>query len=339
MTLKEQNVLRLLNASDTETIELGWELLHSIDALAPLRNRIVPDKTTLAYLETQFFGFNPPPLPEGKWLLFVHELSVHQRDVSFFCLGQFYMLQTDFEVALALRYTINLLVLDLKYIRPTSVWPPLFRLTRLEKLSWENGELSSLPEGINNLTELRSVCFSNNQLHSLPDTFWTLDQLQTLKLDQNQLSALPTALGQLTQLVALELYDNQLQELPDIFAQLPLLEILSVNGNFLAELPLSLFECRALSMFSANHNYLTTLPPTLGQLQQLQSLRLDHNQLQALPDSIGQLTQLQQLYLQENPLPTLPKTLFALKNLDVVEADEQHEAFLKQWSDRYNENF
>jgi hypothetical protein len=95
-------------------------------------------------------------------------------------------------------------------------------LTNLRQLNLSHNQLTSIPDGIDNLVHLVYVSFSHNQLTELPDEIGRLTNLTTLAVTDNQLTQIPDAIGDIDNLTNLFLSKNQLTTLPEALKDLPL---------------------------------------------------------------------------------------------------------------------
>ena len=152
----------------------------------------------------------------------------------------------------------------------------LLYLPNLKELWLNDYDLTSLPEGIENLTNLWGLYLQTNKLTSLKGTE-NLTNLKELYLNNNELTSLPEGIDKLTNLKRLYLRNNELTSLEGIDKLTNLKEL------------------------HLRNNELTTLKG-IDKLTNLVWLRLGGNQLESLPEGIGNLTNLKELYLQDNPI-------------------------------------
>ncbi|HEY7770984.1 MAG TPA: COR domain-containing protein [Longimicrobium sp.] len=111
-------------------------------------------------------------------------------------------------------------------------------LTALETLSINSvrsesaqGQLTRLPDEIENLTELRVLDLAGNSLQQLPESIGKLLRLQVLTLSDNDLTAIPATLGNLSELRQLSLDSNRLTHVPSSLAKLGRLQQLWLESN------------------------------------------------------------------------------------------------------------
>lgn len=222
------------------------------------------------------------------------------------------------------------------------------RLNKLEELSAESNQLSSLPTrgGHNGLGSLKVLRLDRNRLTELPcELLGFMSGLMRLELRGNRLTGLPESIGQLARLELLEVSGNPLTSLPRTLSQLAGLQTLLLNGVWLealprdfgagglsrclkrlelsrgqlGELPDSIGELEELESLDVNGNRIACLPESFSRLRKLQRCNLSANRLTMLPEAFGELASLQDLILNENSLRSLPETFGQLSALRGVE--------------------
>ena len=189
--------------------------------------------------------------------------------------------------------------------------------TTLLLLSGKN--LTSLPQGIENLTNLGTLDLSDNNLTSLSGEIGNLTKLDYLDLYKNRLEKLPIQIENLKNLQILKLSYNSLNSLPTQIENLKKLQILNLSNNSLNFLPTQIGDLTNLTNLNLSGNQLTTLPPTIEKLSNLKELNLSDNQLATIPENIEKLLNLERLNLVHNnishPLPS------KIGNLTLVHMD------------------
>ncbi len=184
-------------------------------------------------------------------------------------------------------YLTRSIILDLNFMRLTSLPPCLSNFRHLKTLDCAHNELASLPDGMTALTELNC---SDNQLISLPIG---MTALTTLDCRDNQLTSLPVGMTALTEL---NCRDNQLISLP---IGMTALTTLDCRDNQLTSLPVGM---TALTELNCSSNQLTSLPVGMTALTEL---HCSENRLLSLPDGMTALTYLD---CSDNQLTARPES-------------------------------
>ena len=144
-------------------------------------------------------------------------------------------------------YLTRSIILDLNFMRLTSLPPCLSNFRHLKTLDCAHNELASLPDGMTALTELNC---RDNQLISLPIG---MTALTTLDCRDNQLTSLPVGMTALTELHCSE---NRLLSLPDGMTALTYLDC---SDNQLTARP----ESSRLTIFNDLNNRYNTIAAAL----------------------------------------------------------------------------
>lgn len=68
----KEKLLQLFRSGNKDNIELGIQLLDSVEELAPLKEQLLPTPQERLLLDEQFFGrrWQEPPMERGIWLFF-----------------------------------------------------------------------------------------------------------------------------------------------------------------------------------------------------------------------------------------------------------------------------
>ena len=244
--MKERNqLLQLFRSMELPNIQLGLQLLESVEELAPLQQELLPSPKERAILEEQFFGrrWREPPMKDGLWLFFLTEIEVKQRNVFFTCQDKRYFIQNDLDFSLVLRYAYNLRKLELHHCHQENILELLVTYQPpLKRLLLDNLGIQQIPTTIDRLTSLEALSISGNQLTTLPVSLFALKQLQFLSLDRNALSYLSPKIKAFEQLLRLSLNGNQLETLPATLGELSQLKEVHVLNNPFPVLPACLQE-------------------------------------------------------------------------------------------------
>ncbi|GLJ53813.1 hypothetical protein SUGI_1148590 [Cryptomeria japonica] len=218
-------------------------------------------------------------------------------------------------------------------------------LTALERLSMDNCDLESLPQGFGKLKKLKYLSVQHcTNLTSLPGELGLLSSMISLRLngctlleklpvDLGELSAieelsmgecrnlreLPQGFGGLSSLHKLDLTGCiSLQRLPESFGKLPIQSLNLQSLTNLDELPESTGNMPCLTQLKLiSCNALTTLPNSFVQLSCLETLEIeDCHKLVALPRDFGQLSSLKEMTVRRcSKLEELPDGFQALPAL------------------------
>ena len=110
-------------------------------------------------------------------------------------------------------------------------------MNKIEVLSLNHNQLTTLPESIGNLSNLVGLAAENNQLTSLPESLWKLSNLTELHCNNNLIKNLPESIGKLENLQRLQISSNKLFSLPESIGTLSHLEYMDVSRNQMTYLP------------------------------------------------------------------------------------------------------
>ena len=115
-------------------------------------------------------------------------------------------------------------------------------ILRIEKIEWDNKNISTIPHTIGFLDSLNWLELENNIIDTIPGNISQLSKLEYFQAYSNGLKSLPEGLGQLANLKQLLIQDNLLDTLSFDFSKLTSLSEFWVEDNNLTSLPPSLCE-------------------------------------------------------------------------------------------------
>ena len=181
----------------------------------------------------------------------------------------------------------------------------VFVMTRLTKLNWTNGLLTTVDRRIGYLSSLTTLKLDSNRITEIPPAIAYLRRLQVLSLTENRISSLEgldwDALANLKELF---LDGNQITAIPVQFYRLQKLRFVYLHNN-LIEGPIhaSISKLSKLKRLNLEENKVSSLPDSIGALVDLVELCVGYNQLTTLPHSLKQLVTLTRLETQNNAFP------------------------------------
>uniref|UniRef100_A0A3Q2CNU6 non-specific serine/threonine protein kinase n=1 Tax=Cyprinodon variegatus TaxID=28743 RepID=A0A3Q2CNU6_CYPVA len=160
---------------------------------------------------------------------------------------------------------------------------------RLQVVTLSHNQLKSLPTGLLHLTRLQKLSAANNQLTTLFDipsnVNWIgLRKLEVLDVSGNSLTSLHTSVMHcLKSLRCLDVSRNRLRAFPDPWA-CPL-RICKASSNIIENLPntISIFWRTQLQEVDFSDNCLKELPSYIFELEAIMSLKLCGNLIETLP--------------------------------------------------------
>ena len=115
-------------------------------------------------------------------------------------------------------------------------------ILRIEKIEWDEKNISTIPHTIGFLDSLNWLELENNIIDTIPGNISQLSKLEYFQAYSNGLKSLPEGLGQLANLKELHIQDNLLDTLAFDFSKLTSLSEFWVEDNNLTSLPPSLCE-------------------------------------------------------------------------------------------------
>ena len=146
---------------------------------------------------------------------------------SFKPIGEWYGVTTDDDGRVtALHLSTNRLSGELP--------PELGNLTKLQRLSLSQNQLSGIPPELGNLANLKQLDLVKSELSEIPPELGNLVNLKHLYIQENELSEIPPELGNLANLESLQLQENQLREIPPELGNLANLESLQLQEKSVA---------------------------------------------------------------------------------------------------------
>ncbi len=113
-------------------------------------------------------------------------------------------------------------------------------ILRINKLEWNNQNISIIPDQIGFLDSLNWLELENNKIDTIPGTISMLSKLEIFQIYSNELKYLPEGISHLRSLKELHIHDNLLDTLSFNFENLILLKEFWIENNNLTSLPSSL---------------------------------------------------------------------------------------------------
>ncbi|KAJ0272063.1 hypothetical protein Brms1b_011036 [Colletotrichum noveboracense] len=183
--------------------------------------------------------------------------------------------------------------------------PSFSKLENLEIFDLHGNEVSSLPDGIENLSRLRILNLSSNSFESLPFTSLSKLPLTELLAQKNKLSGtlIEAGVQALSNLQMLDLSSNQLTYLvsPGATISLPSVHQLVLSMNRLKELP-DVSSWISLLTLTANENAIPEFPTGFTKLEKLRNVDFSANDIRVVPPEISRMDNLTMIRLSGNPL-------------------------------------
>lgn len=191
---EKENVFRLLQSGQSESIELGFEIAKSLGIL--IQDFITDTEIIYDWIMTE--------VDYQAW-----EMSLTDR--------------------FRITYSTHLVSLSSLFIY--DIPGEIRHMTQLTELHLSDNYIKNLPLEIGALINLKIISLARNQLTSLPSTFFRLNQLELVNLEGNKLQKIPTEIGNMQSLQILNLQNNQLSCLPEEIRELTNLSMLELSGN------------------------------------------------------------------------------------------------------------
>ncbi|KAH8649025.1 hypothetical protein BX600DRAFT_554602 [Xylariales sp. PMI_506] len=176
-------------------------------------------------------------------------------------------------------------------------------LENLEILDLRGNEISSLPDGFENLSRLRILNVSENALESLPLHALSRMPLTELYAHKNKLAGtlIDVEIDTLSHLQTLDISANQLTSLSSGVVALPSLLQFTVSMNRLKLLP-DISSWKSLLTLIAEENNLAAIPDGFTSLQNLKHADFTSNDIKVIPPEIARMDSLAMLRISGNPL-------------------------------------
>lgn len=194
-------------------------------------------------------------------------------------------------------------------------------LTQITELSFNNIQVTNLPESIGHLSNLQRLYLTGTSITSIPESITNLKALQRLYLGKTRITVLPASIGNLESLQRLHLNDTPLIALPESIGNLKKLERIRLQNTRITNLPESIGQLSSLRSINLSGTKISALPNSIGQLARLQYLGLNDTLITAVPESVCQLPDLQYLGLCNLPITSLPNALVS-GTLEIFNTDE-----------------
>jgi len=122
------------------------------------------------------------------------------------------------------------------------------------------------------ILRIEKIEWDEKNISTIPHTIGFLDSLNWLELENNIIDTIPGNISQLSKLEYLQVYSNGLKSLPEGLGQLSNLKQLLIQDNLLDTLSFDFSKLTSLSEFWVEDNNLTSLPPSLCELITAESL-------------------------------------------------------------------
>ncbi|GJC89009.1 leucine-rich repeat-containing protein 40 [Colletotrichum liriopes] len=183
---------------------------------------------------------------------------------------------------------------------------PIFaNLENLEIFDLHGNNVSSLPQGIENLSRLRILNLSDNSFESLPFASLSKLPLTELLMKKNKLAGtlIEDGVAALSNLQMLDLSCNQLTRLVPSGSTigLPSVHQLVLSMNRLQELP-DVSSWSSLMTLTADENAIPEFPSGFTGLTKLRHVDFSANDIRAVPPEISRMDNLTLIRLAGNPL-------------------------------------
>lgn len=185
--------------------------------------------------------------------------------------------------------------------------PCFSRLENLETLDLHGNEITSLPEGMENLSRLRMLNVNENALESLDFKVLSRLPLTELLARKNKLTGtlIHPEVKSLPQLQVLDVSTNQLTLLASTDTpgalSLPSLHQLTLSMNRIKALP-DIGSWKSLLSLNADENSLTVIPDGFTSLETLRHVDFTSNDIKVIPPEISRMDALGMFRISGNPL-------------------------------------
>lgn len=335
MSLEIQNIIKLLQSGEANSMELAYTFIECFDLFDFFINRYSQVSTKIKACgkvnlkehlfelfqlnRMNFASANISNLEILKDFIRLADLSITNQDCQtlIFCEGDFPNL---FYLSLECCYNVNTDgIHNLGKLERLRI-----RNSNLNVLSADVGNVNSLYELVlegNSLTDLPklcSVCFlniSNNNFAKIPDSVFEQPSIETLIATDNSITEISKDVKNLARLKMLKLSNNKIEELPDELFKLSCLSSLSLNNNKIENVPQSIQNLSSLSILHIQNNFISELPDSMYRLSKLLILYANENLLKTLPD-LSNCKELAIVHLSKNSFEFIPDAIFKLKNLE-----------------------
>lgn len=198
--------------------------------------------------------------------------------------------------------------------------PCFSRLENLEILDLHGNEITSLPEGMENLSRLRMLNVNENALESLDFKVLSRLPLTELLARKNKLTGtlIHPEVKSLPQLQILDVSTNQLTLLASTDTpgalSLPSLHQLTLSLNRIKALP-NIGSWKSLLSLNADENSLTAIPDGFTSLENLRHVDFTSNDIRIIPLEISRMDALGMFRISGNPLKDRKLTALTTEEL------------------------
>ena len=188
---------------------------------------------------------------------------------------------------------------------------------KIERLTYNENLLVSLPSHFLNLNNLKLLNLCNNSIETIPSEIFRLESLEKLDLGMNCIKEIRFDLRNLNKLKVLNLYNNSIEIIPIEIFNLESLEELDLGMNHIKDVQFEIRNLKNLKKLYLNDNQIEELSEIFN-LESLEELHLKNNNIKYVQVEIRNLKNLKQLYLHDNQIEELPESIGELINLEKI---------------------
>lgn len=235
---------------------------------------------------------------------------------------------TDLKLALDVEKKVYKMDLSYQKLEP-KLYNKIGKLTDLQALKLSGNEVTSFPNGFNDLYNLTYFATYNNEFTKFPD-FKKLSNLNYLEFFGSKIDSIPCDIAYLSKLKTFKFSSsNDTLKIPYTLKYLKYLKEVTFENCVLDSFPKNIFKIPNLSYLNLTNVNMFYITKHFERFTNLEVLILDGNKLVSLPMELYLAKKLRFLSVKNNFIEKLPDSISQLSSLTVL--DVRGNNFTKQY--------